>query len=126
MKICNYLIPFFNKEPDKLLIEDIRDCFIEIEDLGGRIDIKWGYCKDEYIYPSKPDIYSDFGFFPAYRFSDKLALTLVYNKLDLVNKDYSEIIEDGIYKLNIFKIHSSRVKYFMDVDSESIAIRIEF
>lgn len=43
MRICNYLLPFYEKEPDDNLKENIRDCFISIEDESGiEVDINWG------------------------------------------------------------------------------------
>ena len=102
MKICNYLLPFFEKKPDGELIEDIKDCFIEIEDMfDGDYEVEWGYKNDSW-----------WGFFPAYRFSDKLGLFFNYNidlgdNDDLRNKIY-ELFEEGKIKLNHFDIDPTR------------------
>jgi hypothetical protein len=119
MRICNYLLPFYEKELDNNLIEDIKDCFISIEDESGiEVDIEWGYC----------DINNEeFGFFPAFRFSDKLCLSLIYNHYGKVNyDDILEVIEEGIDRcVNIYDIHKSYIKTFNHYDWR-IIIRIEF
>lgn len=44
MKICNYLLPFFEDEPDDKTKDNIRECFYEIEDiLSIEPEISWGY-----------------------------------------------------------------------------------
>jgi hypothetical protein len=114
MKICNYLLPFFTKEPSDKLKQDIRMCFIDIEDeLSIDVEINWGYCNKE-----------EFGFFPAFKFSDKLKLSLIYPYDDNKEKIKS-IFEDGKNKLaKIYDIHHTYIKLIND-DWRSI-ITIEF
>ena len=119
MRICNYLLPFYEKEPDDNLKENIRDCFISIEDESGiEVDVNWGYCdvKNE-----------EFGFFPAFRFSDKLCLSFIYNHYGKIKyDDMLELIEEGIDRVvDIYNIHKSYIKTFND-DDWRIIIRIEF
>jgi len=119
MRICNYLLPFFNREPNDDLIEDIRQCFIEIEDnYGIEVELNWGYCDIKN---------SEFGFFPAFRFSDKLCLSLIYNHYGKISYDDAlETIEEGIDKVvNIYDIHKTYIKVLND-DDWRIIIRIEF
>lgn len=118
MKICNYLLPFFNRKPNDDLIEDIRQCFIEIEDkLGIEPELNWGYCdtKNE-----------EFGFFPAFRFIDKLCLSIIYNHYGKNHYDVTEEIEDGIDRVvGLYDINRTYIKVIND-DSYRIIIRIEF
>lgn len=119
MKICNYLLPFFNRKPNDDLIEDIRYCFIEIEDkLGIEPELKWGYCdtKNE-----------EFGFFPAFRFTDMLCLSIIYNHYGHKNyDDVAEEIEDGINRvIGLYDINRTYIKV-IDDDSYRIIISIEF
>jgi hypothetical protein len=119
MRICKYLLPFYEKEPDNNLIENIRDCFISIEDESGiEVEINWGYC----------DIKNkEFGFFPAFRFSDKLCLSFMYNHYGKLNyDDVLELIEEGIDRVvDIYDIHKTYINVFNDEDWR-IIIRIEF
>jgi hypothetical protein len=119
MSICKYLLPFYEKEPDNNLIENIRDCFISIEDESGiEVEINWGYC----------DIKNkEFGFFPAFRFSDKLCLSFMYNHYGKLNyDDVLELIEEGIDRVvDIYDIHKTYINVFNDEDWR-IIIRIEF
>lgn len=77
----------------------------------------WGYSSN-----------SEFGFFPANNFSDKLSLTLVYSDGVKYEAEVSEIIETGINRLSyMYDINKSRIKVFDEkVDPNSIIIRIEF
>lgn len=117
MKICNYLLPFFYRKPDDNLINSIRECFIEIEDYPSiEFELKCSYCdaKNE-----------EFGFFPAFSFSDKLALSLVYNLNDTKIEDIDDILESGKERLiSIYDIHHSYIKVIND--DWRIIIRIEF
>lgn len=117
MKTCNYLLPFFYRKPDDNLINSIRECFIEIEDYPSiEFELKWGYCdaKNE-----------EFGFFPAFRFSDKLALSLVYNLNGAKIEDIDDILESGKERLiSIYDIHHSYIKVIND-GWRRIIIRIE-
>lgn len=119
MRICNYLLPFYEREPDNSLIENIRDCFISIEDESGiEVDINWGYCDTKN---------KEFGFFPAFRFSDKLCLSFIYNHYgEIQYDDILELIEEGVDRVvDIYDIHRSYIKTFND-DNWRIIIRIEF
>lgn len=118
MKICNYLLPFFYRKPDDNLINSIRECFIEIEDYPSILfELKWGYCdaKNE-----------EFGFFPAFRFSDKLCLSFIYNHYSEIQyDDILELIEEGVDRVvDIYDIHRIYIKVIND--DWRIIIKIEF
>ena len=69
MKICKYHIPYFEKRPSESLIEDIKECFFEVGDeIGIEPHTEWGYRNSN----------GEYGFFPAFRFSDKLCLCIIY------------------------------------------------
>lgn len=117
MKICNYLLPYFYNRPNDDLIENIKECFLEINDeLSISPNIVWGYCdnKDEY------------GFFPAFRFSDNLALCLIYEhyrKVDFgrIEEEFNSIKD----RLGLFDIHvRSRVSIINE--DWRIIIKIKF
>lgn len=118
IKICNYLLPFFEKKPDDEFIQNIRDCFISIEDFNNlNVNVKWGYC----------DIRNEeFGFFPAFRYSDILCLSFIYNHYGKINyDDVLDIIEEGIDRVvGIYNIQKDNVSLFNTDDS--IIIRIKF
>jgi len=112
MKICNYLSPFLTKRPDYDLIDDLRHCFIEIEDeLEVEPEIEWGYKDDK----------GEWGYFPAFRFSDKLGLFLMYNVHqvgDIITGcdfDKIKLIFDEIKnKVKYYDIHTSNVNLVDD------------
>jgi hypothetical protein len=98
MKICNYLLPYYERGPDNDTIEDIRECFIEIEDIfNGYSKMIWGYKNQN----------EEFGFFPAFKFSDRLGLFFEYH-YELTDQ-IIDLFEEGKRKLEYFDIHKSRV-----------------
>jgi len=119
MRICKYLLPFYEKEPNSNLIENIRDCFISIEDeYEIEVETKWGFC----------DIKNnEFGFFPAFRFSDSLCLSFIYNHYGKLNyDDVLELIEEGIDRVvDIYDIHRTYIYVYNDEDWR-IIITIKF
>jgi hypothetical protein len=117
MKICNYLLPYFYNKPSDDLIEDIKNCFLEINDeLSISPEITWGYSDNR----------DEFGYFPAFRFSDSLALCLVYEHYREI--DFEKIEEEfNLIKdrLESFDIHvRSRVSIIND--DWRIIIKIKF
>jgi hypothetical protein len=117
MKICNYLLRYFHNKPSDDLIEDIKDCFLEINDeLSIPPEIVWGYCnsRDEY------------GYFPAFRFSDGLSLCLIYEHYREIDFDKIEeefnLIKDRLESLDIHV--RSRVSIIND--DWRIIIKIKF
>jgi len=115
MKICNYLLPYYQKRPSSDMIDDIKECFIEIEDISYRTTIDWGYWDDEYC------------FFPAFRFSDKLCLGIFYdiNKGITLDKVKEEFL-DTKSRLEIYDIHPSRAEIVQDVHGHRFIIKISF
>ena len=117
MKICKYLLPFYEKEPSDEFKDNIRECFIEIEDELSKPEIDWGYSDNKN---------SDFGYFPAYRFTDRLGLFLIYDyrgnedKIDSIKKEFNYIKD----RLNDYDIHESRVSLIDD--DWRIIIKIDF
>lgn len=100
MKICNYLLPYYQKKPSNESIEDIKECFIEIEDMASKTESDWGYCTHD-----------EFGFFPAFRFSDKLCLCLFYLiDKEIVFDDVKKEFEDVKSRLELHDIHPSRAE----------------
>ena len=67
MKICKYLLNYFLEEPNEETIDFIRECFLDISDICGDLEYRWGYT----------DIESTDFSFPAFKFSNKLKLGLV-------------------------------------------------
>jgi hypothetical protein len=114
MKICKYLLSYFEKKPNDELIEDIRDCFIDIEDkFDGDFKLEWGYKNDK----------GEWGYFPAFRFSDKLGLYLIYYYE--ITDEIKEIFEDGKKKLEVLDIHKSRVS-LSEIEWGGFVIEITF
>jgi hypothetical protein len=118
MRICKYLLPFITKEPSSDIIDDIKECFIEIEDiLSVEPETIWGYCNEK----------NEIGYFPAYRFGDSLALCLFYihhhNKIDFdrIEEEFNLIKN----RLESFDIHvNSRVSIIKD--DWRVIIKIKF
>jgi hypothetical protein len=101
IKICTYLIPFFTKYPSYSLIEDIKEIFIDISDLNGEPEIKWGYINfNDWLFRN------DIGYFPAFRHSDKLKLFLIY---------YDFKKSKTITTLELFNNHKDKLKV-LDLD----------
>lgn len=118
MKICNYLLPYFYKKPNDDLIEDIKDCFLEINDeLSMSPDIFWGYSNNK----------DEFGYFPAFRFSDSLALCLVYEHnreidFEKIEEEFN-LIKD---RLELLDIHVRSRVSIINEDDWRIIIKIKF
>jgi hypothetical protein len=117
MKICNYLLPYFYNKPSGDLIEDIKDCFLEINDeLSIPPEIVWGYSNSD-----------EFGYFPAFSFSDSLSLCLIYEHnreidFEKIEEEFN-LIKD---RLELLDIHvRSRVSIINEADWR-IIIKIKF
>lgn len=97
---CEYVLPFFDKKPSDSLIEDIKECFLEIDDLV-EVEPKseWGYNNSE-----------EYGFFPPFRREDRLALSLIYMCNGAIEQDKLleefELVKD---RLRIYNITEDRV-----------------
>jgi hypothetical protein len=104
MKVCEYNLVYYTKKPDEDLMEDIRDCFVDISDeLSEDSVVLWGFCSD-----------TESGFFPATKFSDELSLCIGYENDGPINYELTdkikEIFEESKERLEMFDIDPSRAR----------------
>lgn len=103
MEKCEYHLPYYENRPEN--IYEIRECFMEIEDMSS-VDFiyEWGYSNGE-----------EFGFLPAFSHSDYLCLSLVYRFSDEPISIDEDIIESGIDRLeDIHDIDRNRINIIED------------
>lgn len=118
MKNCKWNLKFFENYPSDDLINKVKECFIEISDYLEETPLTdFGFCHSDN---------SEFCFFPASRFSDKLYLCLFYvfnGQLDVFDNVVNEF-NDIKGRLQTLDIDDENAKIVND-DNFRIVIAID-